>query len=82
MGSFGTLVSGSQAKESGAARQLGFLGFDRQIHDTTGPAVGRMAPMELGRREALLFRGDGHGVPYVPRDTTRRGSSLKFGGDK
>jgi hypothetical protein len=36
------------------------LGFDRQTGGTTRQAVGRMAPMGLGRREALLFLGDEH----------------------
>jgi hypothetical protein len=64
MASFGRLVSASPAKELGAAGGLGFDGFDRQARRTRGPAVGSMAPMGLGRREARLFQGDVHGDTF------------------
>ena len=62
----------------GVPRQLG---FDRQTGGMTGIAVGLALAMRLGRRGTPMIAGDGHGdIPSGLRDSTGRGSSLKFYG--
>jgi len=48
-----------------------FLGLDRQTCGTRGPAVGSVAPMVPGRREARLFGGDKHGDTLPIREIAR-----------
>jgi hypothetical protein len=64
MGSSGILVSGALAMGLGARCRSRFRGFDRQTRGMPGAPAGLMAPLGRRRREALLFRGDGHGDTF------------------
>ena len=76
-------------REIGFVREVGSGGIwakelEAECKAWVRPQIRNAGSMALGlrRREAWLFRGDGHGGSSDPRDSTGSGSSLKLGGAK